>query len=108
SHSEIISRMYLEQAGDKYISNFSSGMKQRLKLGLAFFTDTPALFLDEPGTNLDRQAFTWYLENLEQASASRLVFIASNQPEEYPQGAEIINLSDYKVITPEKAVTTLQ
>ena len=108
SHSEIISRMYLEQAGDKYISNFSSGMKQRLKLGLAFFTDTPALFLDEPGTNLDRQAFTWYLENLEQASASRLVFIASNQPEEYPKGAEIINLGDYKVNTTEKVVTTLQ
>jgi ABC-type multidrug transport system ATPase subunit len=83
-------------------------MKQRLKLGLAFFTNTPALFLDEPGTNLDRQAFTWYLENLEQASANRLVFIASNQPEEYPQGAEIINLSDYKVNTTEKRVTTPQ
>lgn len=108
SPQEIIEIMYLEQAKDKYISNFSSGMKQRLKLGLAFFTDTPALFLDEPGTNLDRQAFTWYLENLEQASANRLVFIASNQPEEYPQGAEIINLSNYKVITPEKEVTTLQ
>jgi ABC-type multidrug transport system ATPase subunit len=108
SHSEIIERMYLEQATDKYISNFSSGMKQRLKLGLAFFTDTPALFLDEPGTNLDRQAFNWYLENLKHANTSRLVFIASNQSEEYPQGAEIINLSDYKAITPEKAVTTLQ
>lgn len=106
SHAQIIERMYLAEAGDKYISNFSSGMKQRLKLGLAFFTDTPALFLDEPGTNLDRQAFTWYLENLEQACANRLVFIASNQPEEYPKGAEIINLSDYKVNTPEKAVTT--
>src|SRR5690606_39260006 len=40
---EIIEIMYLEQAKNKYISNFSSGMKQRLKLGLAFLTDTPAL-----------------------------------------------------------------
>lgn len=93
---EIIEIMYLEQAKNKYISNFSSGMKQRLKLGLAFLTDTPALFLDEPGTNLDRQAFDWFVQQMQKNCANRLVCIASNQPEEYPHDAEIINLSDYK------------
>ncbi|MBX2966038.1 MAG: ABC transporter ATP-binding protein [Cyclobacteriaceae bacterium] len=96
SLQEVIEIMYLEQAKDKYISNFSSGMKQRLKLGLAFLTDTPALFLDEPGTNLDRQAFDWFTQQLKNMCANRLVCIASNQPEEYPNDAEIINLSDYK------------
>lgn len=93
---EIMEIMYLEQARDKYISNFSSGMKQRLKLGLAFLTDTPALFLDEPGTNLDRQAFDWYVQQMLGNRKNRVVFIASNQPDEYPADAEIINLSDHK------------
>ncbi|MBX2970194.1 MAG: ABC transporter ATP-binding protein [Cyclobacteriaceae bacterium] len=96
SPQEIIEIMYLEQAKNKYISNFSSGMKQRLKLGLAFLTDTPALFLDEPGTNLDRQAFDWFAQQMQKNCTNRLVCIASNQPEEYPNDAEIINLSDYK------------
>src|ERR1700690_3188542 len=36
---EILERMELHHASDKYISNFSSGMRQRLKLGLALFSD---------------------------------------------------------------------
>ncbi len=93
---QIIEALYLEEATHKYISNFSSGMKQRLKLGLAFYTDAPVLFLDEPGTNLDHQAFSWYTEHLQKFARQKLVFIASNQPEEYPAQAERINLSDFK------------
>ena len=92
----VMEAMYLEHAHNKFISNFSSGMKQRLKLGLAFFTDTPALFLDEPGTNLDQQAMAWYLNQLKSLANNRLIFIASNQAEEYPEGAEIVNVMDYK------------
>ncbi|HMU71519.1 MAG TPA: ATP-binding cassette domain-containing protein, partial [Ferruginibacter sp.] len=43
----------LEKAAHKQIRYFSSGMKQRLKLAQAFFSDTPVLMLDEPTTNLD-------------------------------------------------------
>jgi len=95
----VMEAMYLEHAHNKFISNFSSGMKQRLKLGLAFFTDTPALFLDEPGTNLDKQAMAWYQSQLKSLANNRLVFIASNQVEEYPEGAEIVNVMDYKPTT---------
>ncbi len=48
----------LEKAKDKYIKNFSTGMKQRLKLGIAFYADTPLLMLDEPATNLDTDPTT--------------------------------------------------
>lgn len=96
SVSDIIDILYLTESRDKQISNFSSGMKQRVKLALAFFTQGSALFLDEPGTNLDDQAFAWYKQHVSKASANRLVFIASNQKAEYPADAEILSITDYK------------
>lgn len=93
----IIDKLYLTDSRDKQIANFSSGMKQRVKLGLAFFTEAKILFLDEPGTNLDETAFNWYLENLRNTVLNdRLIFIASNQKNEYPTDAEIITISAYK------------
>ena len=45
---QLIEIMYLENAVNKPINYFSSGMKQRLKLGLCFFSDSPLMLLDEP------------------------------------------------------------
>ncbi len=92
----MLDKLYLGHAKDKTISNFSSGMKQRLKLGLAFYTEANAIFLDEPGTNLDEQAFAWYHDNLKQLPKDKLVFIASNQRNEYPENAEVMNLMKFK------------
>lgn len=92
----ILDKLYLTNARNKNISDFSSGMKQRLKLGLALYTEAGVLFLDEPGTNLDEQAFTWYTENLNQLPEDKLIFIASNQQNEYPENAEVVNLMDFK------------
>ncbi len=92
----MLDRMNLEQAKDKYISNFSSGMRQRLKLALAFFTEANIIFLDEPGTNLDNQAFAWYLKELNTLPNASLTFIASNQPAEYPEDSIVLNVADYK------------
>ncbi|HEU5290119.1 MAG TPA: ATP-binding cassette domain-containing protein [Cyclobacteriaceae bacterium] len=92
----LLDKLYLTPARDKHIANFSSGMKQRLKLGLAFYTASSVLFLDEPGSNLDDQAFAWYLENLKQLPSDQLIFIASNQRNEYPENAEVLNLVNFK------------
>ena len=92
----ILDKLYLTHAKNKPISNFSSGMKQRVKLGLAFYTETDVIFLDEPGTNLDETAFKWYLENLHQIPKEKLVFIASNQRSEYPENAEVLNVMKFK------------
>lgn len=93
---ELLSRMYLEEAAEKQLINFSSGMKQRLKLGLAFFTDADIYFLDEPGTNLDQRAFDWYSDQLKHLPREAIVFIASNNPDEYPADSKLINIMDYK------------
>ncbi len=103
SPESVIEGMYLMEAQNKFISNFSSGMKQRVKLGLAFYTETPVLFLDEPGTNLDRQAFTWYHDMLTQLGKGRLIIIASNQSEEYPEISHKVDLMQLKQVVAQGA-----
>jgi ABC-type multidrug transport system ATPase subunit len=96
---ELISLMGLQNARNKQIVNFSSGMRQRVKLALAFFTRSEIIFLDEPGTNLDKNAFKWYREQLEiiqNKYPSTLILIASNDPEEYATAQEIISILDFK------------
>jgi len=96
SIEELIELFGLQHARDKAISNFSSGMRQRLKLGLAFYSNCHVLFLDEPTTNLDRMAIEWYLNQLEQVPNETLVFIASNQEHEYPINSQKIDILTYK------------
>lgn len=96
SLEEVMELLELNHARDKSISNFSSGMRQRLKLGLAFYSKCSALFLDEPTTNLDRKSIDWYSKHLEQISDRNLIFIASNQDHEYPTHAQKIDILTYK------------
>lgn len=96
SINDLIDKLYLSQAREKHISNFSSGMKQRIKLGLAFYTESSVLFLDEPSTNLDAQAFGWYRQNLSEIPKDQLIIIASNQSAEYPENSIILNMSEFK------------
>jgi ABC-type multidrug transport system ATPase subunit len=86
----------LNNSKDKLIYNFSSGMRQRLKLGLAFFSDSKILYLDEPTTNLDTKSIEWYWKHLENVMKQRMVIIASNQTHEYPQNCQIIDILNYK------------
>ncbi|MBC7744870.1 MAG: ATP-binding cassette domain-containing protein, partial [Flavobacterium sp.] len=78
------------------LKNFSSGMKQRVKLALAFCSDTKILLLDEPVSNLDHQGVEWYLSLIEQFSSDRLVIVCSNQQQEYGFCDERINVEDFK------------
>lgn len=91
----------IELAGtdDKMIKNFSSGMKQRLKLGLAFYAQAPIILLDEPTTNLDAKGVDWYQALLDTNKHQKLIVIASNQPYEYSQCNQQVNIQDYKLKT---------
>ncbi len=80
--AEIPELLWLEKSLNKPIRYFSSGMKQRLKLGLAFFSASPILLLDEPVSNLDRTGIEWYRERIEH-QRDRLILVGSNQEEEY-------------------------
>lgn len=93
---DVLEIMYLREAYEKPLMNFSSGMKQRVKLALAMYTDAEVFFLDEPGTNLDSRAFAWYQRELSLLPLKALVFIASNDAREYPPACTIVHLLDYK------------
>ena len=93
---DVIDQMYLSDSAQKQLINFSSGMKQRLKLGLAFFTSAHVYFFDEPGTNLDKRAFDWYKAHFAALPESATIFVASNNPLEYPDTATVLNITDYK------------
>src|SRR5688572_926105 len=51
--SDIINIIGLTAAANKQIRFYSSGMKQRVKLAQAIFSNVPCVLLDEPCTNLD-------------------------------------------------------
>lgn len=82
-----------KQTMQKPMATFSSGMKQRVKLGLAVMSDTPLLILDEPFTNLDKAGEQFFHELLEKYGHNRLLMVASNREEEYAVCDRQINLS---------------
>lgn len=86
----------LEGSRNKLVKYFSSGMKQRLKLALAFCADTPMLMLDEPTSNLDTQGIDWYLSLVEKFSENRLTIVCSNQEHEYSFCENRLSIADYK------------
>jgi ABC-type multidrug transport system ATPase subunit len=95
---EIISLTGLTHAGNKLVKQFSSGMKQRLKLGLAILADTPVLLLDEPVSNLDKPSIQWYKELITQFASHRTVIVCSNNIEdEHFFCTRQINISDFKI-----------
>lgn len=72
----------LQQYGDQVISEFSSGMKQRLKLGLALLSDVSVVLLDEPTSNLDKAAKKWYLETVTEWCMDKMLVVCSNHVQE--------------------------
>jgi ABC-type multidrug transport system ATPase subunit len=92
----LINLLGLKNSEFKALKHFSSGMKQRVKLALAFCSDTELLLLDEPSSNLDQQGLEWYLQLASSQCADRLVIICSNQEQEYSFCQHRINLADYK------------
>ncbi|MES2810562.1 MAG: ABC transporter ATP-binding protein [Bacteroidota bacterium] len=92
----LIALLNLPGSANKLIRYFSSGMKQRLKLALAFCADTSILMLDEPTSNLDQQGVAWYLNLVQQFAADRLTIICSNQEHEYSFCTHHLNITDYK------------
>lgn len=93
---EMIDMMYLGAHQKKPISQFSSGMKQRLKLGLAFFSDVSLVLLDEPTSNLDKKGIDWYFNLIEKFSKNKILLICSNEEREYDFCRQKLILENFK------------
>ncbi|WP_104385322.1 ABC transporter ATP-binding protein [Sphingobacterium sp. HMA12] len=93
----VVNLLGLENALDKEIKHFSSGMRQRVKLVLACCSDSPLVLLDEPTSNLDSAGEEWYLNLIDLTKLDfRLFIICSNQKKEYEFCDETISIADFK------------
>ena len=93
---EILRTVELEKSAHKQIRYFSSGMKQRIKLAQAVFTNTPLLLLDEPCTNLDATGYKLYHSLITTYCKDKTIIVSSNDAEEYSFCDTKINIEEYK------------
>jgi ABC-type multidrug transport system ATPase subunit len=96
SFLEFIDVIDLAEHQLKYIKDFSSGMQQRLQLGLAILSDTPLLLLDEPTSFLDSNAISWYHTLLQKHINDRTVVIASNDSGDLEECNESVDVLNFK------------
>jgi ABC-type multidrug transport system ATPase subunit len=96
SVKEIISAVELENAAKKQIRFYSSGMKQRIKLAQAIFSDVPLVLLDEPCTNLDVNGYELYYRLIEKFTGNKTVIVSSNDVNEYSFCTQKICVMDFK------------
>ncbi|MCB0737316.1 MAG: ATP-binding cassette domain-containing protein [Bacteroidetes bacterium] len=92
----IIEKCGLTQHSDKSIKHFSSGMKQRVKLSLAFFFESKYLLLDEPTSHLDETGISWYQEIFAEMENSSQIIVGSNTPHEYANCHQKIALTNFQ------------
>jgi len=93
---EILRIVGLYKTANKEIRYFSSGMKQRLKLAQAIFSNVPILLLDEPCSNLDLAGYNLYHQLITTYCKQKLVIVCSNDVEEYKFCTEKISIENYK------------
>ena len=94
--NQIIDEIGLASAGGKQIRYYSSGMKQRVKLAQAIFSNTAIVLLDEPCSNLDAKGIELYHSLINNYCKERLVIVCSNDPVEYRFCNEAVSIMDFK------------
>ncbi|MCS3796737.1 ATP-binding cassette domain-containing protein [Niastella sp. OAS944] len=95
---DIIAEIGLQAATHKQIRFYSSGMKQRVKLAQAIFSNVRCILLDEPCTNLDAAGFALYHQLINKYCNNRLIIVSSNDEQEYSFCTEKISILDYKKV----------
>jgi ABC-type multidrug transport system ATPase subunit len=91
SESELLAHLQLPPS--RKIAELSSGMKQRLHLGLAFFSETPLLLLDEPTSFFDKAWKLQFQDWIHETNGKRTIILCSNDEEEYTQFSQRIRIT---------------
>ncbi len=96
NRSEILTDSGLLDHMDKPIVNYSSGMKQRVKLILCLCSDVDVYFLDEPCSNLDDEGVLWYHKLVNSLPENKTIIVGSNSTVEYSFCDEYVRVVDFK------------
>ncbi|MGQ9495304.1 MAG: ABC transporter ATP-binding protein [Thermoanaerobaculaceae bacterium] len=92
--SSWLERLGLEAADFRRpVSQFSSGMLQRVKLAQAMVHQPGVLLLDEPSSNLDKSGHELVAQLIKELKEAAAIIVATNDPREVAWGDEVIELA---------------
>lgn len=83
SLDEILDRLRLAEHKEKELRHFSSGMLHRVKVGLALFSKSEILLLDEATTNMDEENSQLIWDLAREYQQDRILVWASNRVTEF-------------------------
>lgn len=94
--NSLLKEVNLFDKRNETVKNYSSGMKQRLKLAFAILNDPEILFMDEPRSNLDKQGIEIMINIANRHKEKGVLIIATNDAEDKLICDDLINIEDYK------------
>lgn len=106
---ELLALVELEDAADRAVGGFSSGMRQRLGLASALLGDPDLLLLDEPANGLDPKGIRWlrgFLRSLAE-DHRKTVFVSSHVLAEVAQMVDHVVIIDRGRLVAEGPVDTV-
>jgi heme exporter protein A len=92
----ILEEVNLYPRRNDFMKNYSSGMRQRLKLAFAVINEPLLLLLDEPRTNLDNEGIDVVYKFANRQRENGILIIATNEIEDTNLCEEKINIEDFK------------
>jgi ABC-2 type transport system ATP-binding protein len=88
---EVLELVGIADAGNRRVSGYSMGMRQRLAIAAALLGDPEVLILDEPANGLDPPGIRWMRELLRsEAGRGRAVLVSSHLLSEVSQSVDDI------------------
>lgn len=94
SEKKFLAILDLEMHADKPLRFYSSGMIQRAKVGLALFSQSSLLLLDEPTSNMDSHYANLIIGLIKEYQDNRILVLASNLVREYGELSHQIHLGE--------------
>lgn len=91
--NSLIDQVQMQDHRQKLFKSLSTGQRQRIKIAAALIRKPDIIFLDEPGSNLDKSGHDLVkkIVNMQKAK-NKLVIIASNDPKEIKLCDNVIKL----------------
>ena len=92
----LLEKVNLLKRKDDFVKDYSSGMKQRLKLAFSVISDPKVLFMDEPRSNLDEEGIAIAYGIAEEQKQRGILIIATNEKEDTSLCNKFLSVEEYK------------
>jgi heme exporter protein A len=101
SHSKdridsLLQRVNLFERRDEPLKNYSSGMKQKLKLAFSLLHEPEILLFDEPRSNLDKEGVDLIHQISAEQKGKGILIIATNEEKDKELCDQTLNIEDFK------------